>query len=153
MAGATLDCRSATGRAVLGGGGVAAVRPEPVAAAGTFIAPGGAAAVRLPLGPGRWQLQSSYVSRLPIEVTAPGFRATLPPSLDRPGPRWPVGRLSVRGRAPTVVTFSVDDPLLSPQVAFVELGTTVATRVAPVEIVPVRRACGRYVDWYRGARG
>lgn len=149
MAGAVLDCRTPAGRAVLRGGGVAAVRPQPVTAPGLFLSPGATASVQLPLGPGRWQLESSYVSRRPIEVTAPGLQASLPASLDRPGPRWPIGELTVPGKQPTVVTFTAADPLLAPAQPAAELGTTVATRDAPVRIVPVRRACGRYVDWYR----
>lgn len=153
MPGAILDCDTTAGRVVLRGGGVAAVRPAPVVAQGTLLLPGGVVSVRLPLGPGRWRLQSSYVSRLPIEVTAPGLHATLPANLDRPGPRWPIGPLTVRGPAPTTVTFTVDDSLLAPELPVAELGRTAATRAAPVEVVPVSRACGRYVDWFRPARG
>ncbi|HEX4668850.1 MAG TPA: hypothetical protein VH275_02590 [Solirubrobacterales bacterium] len=149
MAGAVLNCRTPTGRAVLRGGGVAAVRPQPVTASGLFLEPGATGSVQLRLGPGRWQLESSYVSRLPIDVTAPGLQATLPASLDRPGSRWPIGRLTVRGNQLTAVTFTVADPLLAPALLFAELGTTVATRDAPVRIVPVQRACGRYIDWYK----
>jgi hypothetical protein len=149
MAGAVLDCRAPAGRAVLRGGGVAAVRPQPVTAPGLILAPGATGSVQLPLGPGRWQLESAYASRLPIEVTAPGLQATLPASLDRPGPRWPIGRLTVRGKQPTVVTFTVADPLLAPSLPPAELGATVATRDVQDHIVPVQRACGRYVDWYR----
>jgi hypothetical protein len=153
MAGAVLDCRTPVGRAVLRGGGVAAVRPQPVTAPGTFLSPGATASVELPLGPGRWQLESSYVSRRPIDVTAPGLQATLPATLDRPGPRWPIGRITVRGKQPTVVTFTAADPLLAPAQPAAELGTTVATRDVPDHIAPVQRACGRYVDWYRSEGG
>jgi hypothetical protein len=149
MPGADLDCRTPTGRAVLRGGGVAAVRPQPVEAAGSLLAPGGTATVEIPLGPGRWQLESTYLSRLPVQVTAPGLRTTLPPSLDRPGPRWPIGPLTVRGKQPTVLTFSIGDPLLAPNLPVADLGMIVATRDQPERIIPVSRACGRYVDWYR----
>ena len=153
MAGAVLDCRTPAGRAVLRGGGVAAVRPEPVVAPGLTIAPGGSASVRLDLGRGRWELESSYVSRFPIAVTAPGLRSTLPASLDRPGPRWPIGQIAVRGQRPTEIGFSLEDPLLAPASATATLTAIVATRRAPERIVPVHRACGRYVDWYRSAGG
>jgi hypothetical protein len=153
MPGAILDCRTAEGRAVLRGGGVAAIRPKPVEAAGTLLAPGEGATVELPLGPGRWQLESTYLSRLPVKVSAPGLRATLPPSLDRPGPRWPVGSLTVRGTHPTAVSFSIGDPLLAPDTPVTDLGTIVATRDRPERVVPVTQACGRYVDWYRPSTG
>ena len=151
MAGAVLDCRTPAGQAVLRGGGVAAVRPEPVTAPGTFLAAGTPASVQLALGPGRWQLQATYVSRVPIEVTGPGLRATLPANIDRPGPRWPIGRIAGGGGQTTVLTFTPEDTLLAPSQPVIELGTVVATRVAPERIVPVHRACGRYVDWYRSA--
>jgi hypothetical protein len=55
----------------------------------------------------------------------------------------------VRGTQPIVVTFRTGDPLLAPAMPVTELATVIATRVAPVHTVPVARACGRYVDWYR----
>ena len=55
MPGAILDCRTPEGRAVLRGGGVAAVRPQPVDA-GTLLPPGGTARwnSRCPQGVGSW---------------------------------------------------------------------------------------------------
>jgi hypothetical protein len=153
MAGAVLHCRTPAGHVVLRGGGVAAVRPQPVTAPGPILAPGATGSVQLRLDPGLWQLESSYVSRLPIEVAAPGLHSTLVASLDRPGPRWPIGRLTVRRKQPTVVTFTVADPLLAPAQPVAELGMIVATRDAPDRIVPMHRACGRYVDWYRSESG
>lgn len=152
MAGAALDCQTRRGRRVLKGGGVAAVRPIPTRVPGFTLPPGGTNSVEIPLSRGRWELESSYVSRLPITVTAPGLHATVPASLDRPGPRWPLGQVTVRGEEPTVITFSVTDPLLAPGALVAELVSIVATRDAKTHVIPVRRACGRYVDWYRGAR-
>jgi hypothetical protein len=149
MPGATLDCRTPEGRAVLRGGGVAAVRPRPVEAAGTLLPAGGNATVEIPLTPGRWKLESTYLSRYPVEVTAPGLDVTMPPSLDRPGPRWPIGSVTVRGTQPTALTFRIGDPLLAPNTPVADLGTIVATRDRPERIVPISQACGRYVDWYR----
>jgi hypothetical protein len=149
LAGAVLDCRTPIGRAVRRGGGIAATRPEPVVAQGALLPPGGTASVPLSLVPGRWQLESSYLSRLPIEVTAPGLRTTLQPSLDRPGPRWPIGEIAVHGKQPTVLTFRVEDRVLAPNMPVADLGKIVATRDAQNSIVPVSQACGRYVDWYR----
>lgn len=151
LAGAVLDCSRAGGRAILRRGGIAAVRPRPVVAKGTLLPPGGSASVRLPLGKGRWQLESSYLSRLPIDVKAPGLDTTVPPSLDRPGPRWPLGRITVKDGRPTVVSFSVGEPLLAPNVPVTDLGLIVASRDVPERVVPVARACDRYVDWYRPA--
>ncbi len=138
--------RRAAGRGGRRGAGI------PVVVPGAVIGPSATVPVRLALAPGQWQLEADYASRFPIQVTAPGLNATLPPNLDRPGPRWPIGRLTVHGRAPSLVTFRVGDSLLAPITDVTELDKVVATRDVPVRIVSVLRACGRYVDWYRGAR-
>ena len=111
--------------------------------------PVGPVAVELPLHRGRWRLESSYTSRLPIQVTGPGIDVTLQPNLDRGGPRWPIGPIDVRSDAPTVLTFHAEDTLLAPNIPVAGLGSIVATPDRPERIVPVGRACGRYVDWYR----
>jgi hypothetical protein len=152
MAGAVLDCTTPAGRRILAGGGVAAVRPPQVAVPGFLMGPGGASTVELDLAPGRWELESSYVSRLPLNVTAPGLQAKLPGNLDRPGPRWPIGQVTVTGDEPTPVTFSVPNPLLAPGIPFAEVVSVVANRDAKTRVVPIAQACGKYVDWYRGAR-
>jgi hypothetical protein len=152
MPGMVLDCNAERGRAILRGGGVAAVRPKPVEAPGALLPPGGTVSVELPLAAGRWDITSAYISRLPVEVSAPGLSTTLPGSLDRLGPRLPIGRLTVRGGQSTVLDFRVGDTLLAPNTPVTDLHTVVATPVAPEQIVPIGRACGRYVDWYRSAR-
>lgn len=150
MAGTVFDCDTPTGRAILRRGGVAAVRPQPVVVPGFGINPGTTVSVQLPLPPGRWQLVSSYISRFPLTITGPGLRAQVAANLDRPGPRWPIGRLTVRGDRPTTVDIRVDDPPLTPVNAVVSVPSIVATRLAPDRVLPIARACGRYVDWYRG---
>lgn len=150
MPGAVLDCGTPAGRAVLRGGGVAALRPQPVVAPEVELGPGGTASAELPLGRGAWFLEAPYTSPFPVAVTGPGLRATLPANRDQPGPRWPIGRISVDGRGPTVLTFSAErDPLLAPADHVAQLASIVATRDVPDRIVPVRLACGKYVDWYR----
>jgi hypothetical protein len=151
MPGTVLDCASASGRSVLRGGGVAAVRPKPVVSTGAVLAPGERITVRLPLAPGKWRLQTSYLSRLPVAVSAPGLETTLPPNLERVGPRWPLGEVRVRSRRPTDVGFGIGHPQLAPNVPITQIDKVIATREAPTRVVPVRRACGRYVDWYRPA--
>jgi hypothetical protein len=152
LSGRLLDCETPAGRAVLRRGSVAAVRPRPIVALGdtTYaVSPGSAIRVEVPLRPGTWDISLAYTSTFPLEVAAPGLRATLPANLDRPGPRWPVGRLVVRGRGSTGIDFHIDETPLSPQrEASALLSELVATRVAPERLVPVPQACGRYVDWY-----
>jgi hypothetical protein len=152
LGGKLLDCGTPSGRAVVEGGGFAAVRPPPVIAAMVPVAPGSAVRAELPLSAGRWDVSLAYTSTFPLEVTAPRFSATLPANLDRPGPRWPVGRLVVRGRGATAVDFQIDENFLTPErEAAAILGELVATPVAPDRLVPVRAACSRYVDWYAHA--
>ena len=48
------------------------------------------------------------------------------------------------------ITFEVDDTALAPPTAVAIFNRVVATPVgAPGRIVPIARACGKYVDWYR----
>lgn len=151
MPGAVLDCRAPGDRRVLAGGGVAAVRREPVVAPGFLMGPGGVSTVEMHVSPGRYELELAYTSRLSITVTAPGLRTTVPGNLDRPGPRYPLGQVTVMGSGPTPVTLAVANPLLAPGILLAEVGSIVATPVGKDHLVPVREACGKYVDWYRSA--
>jgi len=150
MPGAVLECQTSSGRRALAGGGVAAVRSEPTVAPGFSMGPGGTSTVEMDLAPGRYELELAYVSRLPITVTAPGLQTTVPGSLDRPGPRWPLGQITVQGDEPTTVTLAVANPVLAPGILLAEIGSIIATPVAKTHLIPVRKACGKYVDWYRG---
>jgi hypothetical protein len=150
--GAVLRCETEEGREILERGGVAAVGPIPRVAEGGSATAGGTIPVRFDLPAGRWQLSAPYVSHFPLEVEAPGLRAELPASLDRIGPRWPIGRLTVRRQRPLSLSFHVGDTLLAPPTATATIPYVVAVRAGSEErIVPIERACGRYVDWYRGA--
>jgi hypothetical protein len=149
--GAVLDCTSAAGRKIVRAGGVAAVRPAPVVVAAPTLDPAAVATVELPMVPGEWTLESSYLSRLPVTVTGPGLDVTLQPNLDRPGPRFPVGKIVVHHDETVPLTFTVSDPLFARAMPVAELGKITATPEAPERVVPIRRACGQYVDWYRSA--
>ncbi|MBS1881956.1 MAG: hypothetical protein JSS97_03245 [Actinobacteria bacterium] len=149
--GAVLDCTSAEGRKILAGGGVAAVRPAPVVVEGHLLGPGGSETIELPLVRGEWIIESSYNSRLPVTVTGPGLDVTLEPNLDRPGPRFPVGELVVRKPEKVKLTFTVSDPFFARAQVVTDLGKVTATPRYPEKVVPIAQACGKYVDWYRGA--
>lgn len=166
MAGRVLECRTPRGRAIVKAGGVAAVRAKPVVVPAPAIGPGGTVSGQLQLPPGTWDLEAPYTSPLPVQVrwwlnhyvglrdqTVGGFHATLPANLDRPGPRWPIGRITVRHRRPLTITFHVEGTALTPATSVAVINAVVATRVAPERIVPIARACGGYVDWYRSASG
>jgi hypothetical protein len=149
--GRVLDCGSDEGAAALSGGGVAAIRERPVVVAGTGVLAGATGSVEIELPRrGAWDLQTDYTSGYPVDVTAPGLRTVLPANLDRPGPRWPIGRIATDG-GDVKLTFRVGDALLSQAPAGASFVSVIATRSSPVRVVPIRRACGRYVDWYRPA--
>jgi hypothetical protein len=86
-------------------------------------------------------------------VTGPGLQRTMPATLDRPGPRLPVGRITVDRPGRVTISFHVEDNLLAPSAASASFGYLVATPAGERDrIVPIDRACDRYVDWYRSAR-
>jgi len=152
LPGAVLRCDTAEGRAIVERGGVASIRQESIVAVVDPTGPGGTVSVRMTLPAGTWDLTSPYTSHLPVEVTAPGLRTTLPASLDRPGPRLPIGRIDVPSRRQVEIVFEGEDTLLSPPTAVTRLGYVVATPAdTRNRIVPIARACGEYVDWYRSA--
>ncbi len=150
--GAVLECDGEEGRAILARGGVAAVRRAPIGAEGGSVAAGETISIRLDLPPGRWQLAAPYVSHYPLEVQAPGLRTELPATLDRLGPRWPIGRLTVRRQRPFTLSFHVEDTELASPTATATVAYVIAVPAGAERVVPVDRACGRYVDWYRAAR-
>jgi hypothetical protein len=147
--GAVLDCRSAKGRKVLDGGGVAAIRAKPISAGGGGIQAGhsGQLSIRLPAG--KWNLEAPYQSPYAIKVKGPGLETEVPANLERPGPRLPLGVVTSSGGEETI-TFEVAKTWLAPPTATAGITELVATRAGETDhIVPIRHACGRYVDWYR----
>ncbi|HET9119114.1 MAG TPA: hypothetical protein VFN72_01155 [Solirubrobacterales bacterium] len=121
---------------------------------------------RLYLTPGRWDISLQYASTQALHVTASGgplaapFDATLRANLlfRGPSPFYPVGTLEVKSPGEVVFDVSVDDPPLVGRLLHAEskayLTGIAATRADPPrETVPLRRACGRYIDWYAVAPG
>ena len=149
--GAVLDCRTPQGRALSRTAGVASVAAPSITVPIPAASPGQTVTVQLALAPGVWQLSSPYTSLLPVEVVAPGLRTTVGANLDRPGPRWPVGQISVRAREAVSVSFHVQDAAFATSLAS-PLGSLLATPRTPPRIVPLSRACGRYVEWYTTGR-
>ena len=166
--GAILDCRTAQGRAIASRRGYAMVRPVPVVGRRFFWKgrvgyAGASARQRLVLAGGRWDISLQYASMAGVVVTGPGLRADLPPSLEPRGPYWFAGAVHVQRPGP--VTVRVTYRALSTLGRLVgasgltrapaptglrALGGVVATRSGSHDRpVSLRRACGRYVDWYR----
>jgi hypothetical protein len=148
-AAARLRCSSRSGRRIVRNGGVAAVRRPTVSAPLGAVAAGGIAAVPLRLSEGTWDLQAPYVSQHPIDVDVAGLRTTLPASLDRPGTRWPIGRIEVTEPGTVTVHLYVHKKRLTLPGAAVSIDGILATPANPTRVVPIREACGQLVDWYR----
>jgi hypothetical protein len=150
-AAAVLDCRTVAGRTLVRSGGVAAVRAPSIAVAVPPLAPGGRSTAVLKVGAGRWDLETPYGSLLPLQVSvsASGLRTTLPANLDRPGPRWPIGRILVSHTSSVTVTFHSIGNWLTPSSDVSVPSSVIVTPVNSERIVPLRRACGKLVDWYR----
>ena len=150
--GATLDCKKPAVRKLIRGGGKAAVRTPPITFVVSPILPGGTTTVRLSLRPGKWDLVSLYGSSRPIIVSGPsGVLRRLPANLDRPGPGWPIGRVVIPASGSMTLTFHATTEWLLPTKearALVYPAAVLATPVGSEHIVPLREACGQYVDWY-----
>jgi hypothetical protein len=166
--GATLDCTTSAGRALSRRRGIAHVIAEPVVNGPTAWSSdvkgaGDSAGQQLRLPRGTWQISLQYVSRRPVTVSGPGFTTKLPGNLARMGPYFAVGTVTSDGRTPVTVGAKVAGlgtfaRLLGSKghtraLDSFENGTlggvaAVRTDVRGVDM-PLRRACGRYVDWYR----
>jgi len=148
--GAVLDCRSAAGRAISRHPGMAAVMSKPVIVPLGFIGAGAAETVKVPLPRGTWALSLQYTSATVLEITVRQRTWRMPAYLDRPGPWFIVGNVTSTG-APATLTIHADQPASFTGPSLGAAPTAIAaTRVPDTRaLIPLRRACGRYVDWYR----
>ena len=150
--GAVLDCKTATGRQIAASGGIASLMAQPVVHAGIFLAPGRSGDVSLPLPPGRWEISAQYTSTVAMNFSAQGARYSLPAYLGRVGGYFDVGAVTSGGAGtPVALRISADRPsFLSGKTAYGDVYTLAATRIPDTRrIVPIKQACGRYVDWFR----
>ena len=128
----------------------------PVVVPGPGVTPGQSASIPLPLPRGRWQLSIQYVSSFNVKLRAEGSRWTMPAYLGRVGPFFNLGAVTGRGvTTPVTLTFTAPRPSpLSGNHLFAAIPFVAATRLPNSHrVVPLRDACGRYVDWYRVFRG
>jgi hypothetical protein len=144
--GQVLDCQSAEGRAVLSGGGTAGIRQPPVYASMPPARAGQTVSVQAPLKPGRWDIGFAYAWRDSVRITAPGLTATLPATQDRQGQFYPVGRITATG--PTTITIQPERPPWNSPSALLSGGYLAITPVGTQRTVPIKQACGKYLDWY-----
>lgn len=152
--GAVLDCRSRLGRKLRAARGIASVMATPVTAPGPGLLAGASASVAIALPTGVWELSIQYVSSFAVDLSSQGRHWTMPAYLGRLGPFFSVGAvagegvgspvtLAVHARRPSFLTGSGDN-------LFTGIQAIAATRIPDSRrIVPLSRACGQYVDWYR----
>jgi hypothetical protein len=134
--------------------------PKPIVAragadtpGGVALPPGSSARFSAVAGPGRYEIAVDYATPRDGEITARGVSAPLPANLDRMGNRWrvatvrhPGGRLRLRAHAAALPLGAKAQQTAVYEVSLVRLDE-------PRELVRLREACGRYVDWYTlGAR-
>jgi hypothetical protein len=93
-----------------------------------------------------------YTSPQAVQVTGGGLRTELPANLDRPGTPWPLGDVTSAG-APLTLSLRMDDPApIHPESPLTQYFTPQSLVAVPAQrdkIIPLRRACRRYVDWYQ----
>ncbi len=150
--GAVLDCHLQTFRKLAASSGVASLMAQPVTFPGLQLAPGEAADVRLALPAGQWQLSIAYTSSVTMDFAAQGRSYTMPAYVGRPGAYFSVGSLTGHGRRlPITWRISAERPsFLSGDTAAATITTIAATRIPDTRrLVSLRRACGKYVDWFR----
>jgi len=165
--GAELDCSNPAQRAISEQDGFAViwdpapvVMPENAWRPSATASDGAPASQRITLsGAGRWLLSLEYDSRRPLHVTAPalGLDETIPANLDFRGetPTFPIGEVEAGRPVSTEVTVEPVEPNLlaralgAPNEAHLRALTATPLARDAVRRVPLREACGEYVDWYR----
>ncbi len=153
--GAVLDCGSRAGRGLAERVGWARLAPKPIAAqpeggalGSRSVHPGTSKPWSLHAGPGTYEVSMDYLTLRDGELGAHGTRAPFAPILDRFGNRWrvaeirhPGGRLRLSTKAASLPFGATAQKLRIDELSVVRVDT-------PRELVPLREACGRYVDWY-----
>lgn len=165
--GKVLDCRGRRGRQLARTPGVAYVRPPPVvgradawrSAAGRpkgtpgDVRSGDSRFQRLQLPPGTWDISLRYFSDVPLRMRAGSLDASLPPYLTDTSAFASAGSV-VSGGGPLTVAVAVPPRRRIELLRTPRLGTLAATRIDDRgRLVPLARACGKYVDWFRAASG
>lgn len=150
---ATLDCRTDRDARMLSRRpGVAAIAPPSRVLTGGLppLGPGSAISAPISLPRGPWRLAVKYTSSttLRLQIGRAIFHE-LPPNTNRPGTWWPGGTLRSNGRPATLVVVAERDGRLTTSAFPASISGIVATRPGATRIVPLRRACGQSVDWYR----
>lgn len=166
-AAAHADCASPEIRILLANPGRASLFPgaeigrKRAWSQGSVLETGGRTSQRLRLPAGAWNLSLQYFSPVELTLSTPGFSRRLKAALDgqRPntislannGQYWPAGRFRSDGGW-VEFTVSVAEPSTLQRLSGYDgkayVGNLVAVPAAPHRTVPLRRACGEWIDWY-----
>jgi hypothetical protein len=148
--GAILNCRVPAQRRLSHKRGVAAVMTAPAIASLSGILPGGSDTTSVRVPAGEWEISLQYTSPEPLDIAAGGRRFTMPAYVDRPGPFFAVGSVTSTGAPISVIVHERRPSFLTgPGLAALLTDVAAVASPDPRTLVPMRRACGRYVDWYR----
>lgn len=166
-AGAYAGCASPEIRILLANKGRASLFPDAVIGQkdgwtdGSILGTGAETSQAFQLPAGSWNLSLQYFSPFDITLTAQGFRERLPAALDgqRPntislgnnGQFWPAGRFESDG-GPVIFTLRTADASWLQNLTGYDgkayIGELAAVPAHPHRIVPLARACNRWIDWY-----
>ncbi len=152
--GAILDCSVPLLRSLSERAGVAAVMTQPVIVGGIpGLAPGHSGIVRIGLpARTRWEISAQYTAWTPITFSAEGRRFWMPAYMGQNGPFFNVGAVTGRGVSRQIaIRISAGRPsILTGTQPYDSVYNIAATRLPDVRrMMPLRDACGRYVDWFR----
>jgi hypothetical protein len=161
--GAVLDCRSGPGAQLATEQGVAAIEPPPLPASPWhafglplamfsgygYSGPSSVVTAVLRVAPGRWQLSLDYQSPATFELSAGARRFMLPARLEPLGQLNPVGYVDSTGAPITIRYVTPGSPLLDGLTGVLSRPPVAVRAGRRDRLVPLRGACGRYVDWYR----
>jgi hypothetical protein len=148
--GAVLDCSTAAGRRLSRRRGVAATMTAPVTVPLGGLAPGADEQATLQLPAGRWTLSLQYLSNVPLQVSVGTQHWRVPAYTDRIGPWFSVGTIeSPGGSVPVTIRADKPSALTGPDLAADAVGLAATADPDRRTLRPLRRSCGRYVDWYR----
>lgn len=166
--GAVLECDSELVRRHARDHEWAGVVPGPVVRSdwrGSIARPGGEAWMTVTLPRGRWDLSLQYLSATPVSVRAPGLAAELAPNFGLITAFWPAGSVTSDGRPFRLTVKAAERTWFArllgrPRPMRAALapglrplwGAAFTRRGATPRRIPLREACGRYVDWLAQAR-
>jgi len=130
------------------------VMAAPVTTPGPGLLPGWSTTFELPLPEGEWELSIQYNSDFTLDLGAEGHRWPMPAVTALPQAFFAVGQVQGHGAgSPVALTLHLSKPSALTSEAgllYANIGSVAATRVPDARrLVPLGRACGQYVDWYR----